>query len=63
MGQKVNPHGLRVGIIQSWDTQWFANKKDFAKYLKEDNVIRNYIKKKYYTYGIASIGIERRIRS
>ena len=59
MGQKVNPHGLRVGVIQSWDTQWFANKKDFAKYLKEDNVIRNYIKKKYYTYGIASIGIER----
>ena len=47
MGQKVNPHGLRVGVIQSWDTQWFANKKDFAKYLKEDNVIRNYIKKKY----------------
>ena len=59
MGQKVNPHGLRVGVIQSWDTQWFANKKDFAKYLKEDNVLRNYIKKKYYTYGIASIGIER----
>ena len=59
MGQKVNPHGLRVGVIQSWDTQWFANKKDFAKYLKEDNVLRKYIKEKYYTYGIASIGIER----
>ncbi len=59
MGQKVNPHGLRVGVIQAWDAQWFAAKKDFAKYLKEDNVLRTYIKKQYYTYGIAKIGIER----
>ena len=59
MGQKVNPHGLRVGVIQAWDAQWFAAKKDFAKYLKEDNVLRNYIKKQYYTYGIARIAIER----
>ena len=59
MGQKVNPHGMRVGIIQPWSTQWFANKPDFAKYLKEDYVLRTYIKKKYYSYGIASIGIER----
>ena len=59
MGQKVNPHGMRVGIIQPWSTQWFANKPDFAKHLKEDYVLRTYIKKKYYSYGIASIGIER----
>ena len=36
MGQKVNPHGLRVGVIKGWDTQWYADKKDFAKYIKED---------------------------
>ena len=37
MGQKVNPHGIRVGVISGWDTQWFADKKNFAVYLKEDN--------------------------
>ena len=44
MGQKVNPHGLRVGIIKSWDTQWYADKKSFGANLKEDNVIRTFIK-------------------
>lgn len=59
MGQKVNPHGLRVGIIQSWDSQWFASKKDFGAYLKEDYVIRNYIKKTYFEAAISKITIER----
>ena len=44
MGQKVNPHGLRVGIIKGWDSQWYANKKDFSKFLLEDNKIRKFIK-------------------
>ncbi|MBO5328310.1 MAG: 30S ribosomal protein S3 [Clostridia bacterium] len=59
MGQKVNPHGLRVGVIAPWDTQWYADKKDFAKYLKEDNVIRTFIKKKYYEAAISKITIVR----
>ena len=40
MGQKVNPHGLRVGVIADWNTTWYADKKEFSKFLKEDNVIR-----------------------
>ncbi len=59
MGQKVNPHGLRVGVIKGWDTQWYANKKDFSVFLYEDYKIREYIKKKYYTYGISKTTIER----
>lgn len=59
MGQKVNPHGLRVGVIKSWDTQWYAEKKDFGKQLKEDNVIRTFIKKKYYDAAISKICIVR----
>lgn len=59
MGQKVNPNGLRVGIIKGWDSQWYASKKDFGKYIKEDNVIRNYLKKTYYSAAISKIGIER----
>lgn len=59
MGQKVNPNGLRVGIIKNWDSQWFASKKDFGAYLKEDNVIRNYIKKTYYASAISKVVIER----
>lgn len=59
MGQKVNPHGLRVGVIKDWDTQWFANKKDFATYLKEDYEIRAYLKKQYYQAAISKIVIER----
>ena len=47
MGQKVNPHGLRVGVIKDWDSQWFVDKKDFAANIKEDNEIRKVLKKKY----------------
>ena len=42
MGQKVNPHGLRVGVIKDWNTTWYADKKEFSKFLKEDNVIRTH---------------------
>lgn len=59
MGQKVNPHGLRVGIIKGWDAQWYSPKKDFGKNLKEDDVIRKFIKKKYYSSGISRITIDR----
>ena len=59
MGQKVNPHGLRVGVIKGWDTQWYADKKDFAKNLKEDYEIRKFIKNKYYAAAISKILIER----
>ena len=45
MGQKVNPHGLRVGVISGWNTQWYADKKQFSKFLKEDNVIRTFLKR------------------
>lgn len=59
MGQKVNPKGMRLGVIGKWDTQWYADKKDFAVYLLEDYKIREYIEKKYKNYGIARIVIER----
>jgi len=61
MGQKVSPHGLRVGINKPWSAQWYANKKDFAKFLKEDQTIREHIKKKYYASAISSVSIERSI--
>jgi len=59
MGQKVNPNGFRVGIISDWNTQWYANKKDFGKFLLEDYKIREFVKKKYYACGIPKITIER----
>jgi len=59
MGQKVNPHGLRVGIITPWDTQWYADKKGFSANLKEDNEIRTFLKKKYYDAAISKITIVR----
>lgn len=59
MGQKVNPHGLRVGVIQDWDSKWIADKKNFSKFIKEDDVIRTALKKKYYQAGISKIVIER----
>ena len=59
MGQKVNPHGLRVGVIKDWDSHWFVEKKDFAANIKEDNEIRNTLKKKYYQAAISKIGIEK----
>lgn len=59
MGQKVNPHGLRVGIIKDWDSKWYAKKGDFADLLIEDHKIRKFLKNKLYTSGIARITIER----
>ena len=58
MGQKVNPHGLRVGIIKDWDSKWYAE-KDFADYLVEDHEIRTYLKKRLYSAGVSRIEIER----
>ena len=59
MGQKVNPNGLRIGIIKDWNSRWYADKKDIAKFIKEDEVVRTFIKKKYYQSAISSIKIER----
>lgn len=59
MGQKVSPHGLRVGIIKDWDSKWYASKKDYGKLLKEDYDIRKYIKKTLYTSGISRVYIDR----
>ena len=58
MGQKVNPHGLRVGIIKDWDSRWYAE-KEFADNLVEDHEIRTYLKKRLYSAGISKIEIER----
>ncbi|MGI5908325.1 MAG: 30S ribosomal protein S3 [Christensenellales bacterium] len=59
MGQKVNPHGFRVGVIKDWDTRWFASKKDFANNLYEDYKLREFLKKKLFQAGISKIEIER----
>ncbi|MFZ5634522.1 MAG: 30S ribosomal protein S3 [Bacillota bacterium] len=59
MGQKVNPKGLRLGIIKDWDGKWFAGKKDFSTHLLEDVKIRKFIKNKLYAAGISRIQIER----
>ena len=59
MGQKVNPHGLRVGVIKDWDSRWFADGKDFADNLVEDYKIRNFLKKRLEPAGISKIEIER----
>ena len=59
MGQKVSPHGLRVGVIQDWDSKWYADKNNFADYLIEDKKIREFVKKKYYMAGISKILIDR----
>ncbi len=58
MGQKVNPHGLRVGVIKDWDSRWYAE-ADFADNLVEDNKIRTFVKKRLYSAGISRIEIER----
>ena len=58
MGQKVNPHGLRVGIIKDWDSRWIADKKSFGDLLVEDNKIRKFLKKELFAAGIAKIEIE-----
>ncbi len=59
MGQKVNPHGFRVGVIKDWDSKWYAEDKDFGDLLVEDYHIRKYVKKAMYTAGISTIEIER----
>ncbi|MBE5854632.1 MAG: 30S ribosomal protein S3 [Lachnospiraceae bacterium] len=58
MGQKVNPHGLRVGVIKDWDSKWYAD-ADFSEYLVEDHEIRKFLKKKLYAAGVSKIEIER----
>ena len=59
MGQKVHPHGLRVGVIKDWDSKWYADKKNFGDNLVEDYEIRKYLKKSLFSAGIAKIEIER----
>ena len=59
MGQKVNPHGLRVGVINGWDSRWFAKDELVGDLLVEDNKIRNYLKTNLYQAGIPRIEIER----
>lgn len=59
MGQKVSPHGLRVGVIKDWDSKWYANKRNFADLLIEDYEVRKYVKKRLYTAGISRIYIDR----
>ena len=58
MGQKVNPHGLRVGVIKDWDSKWYAE-KEYADYLVEDHAIRTYLKKRLYSAGVSQMEIER----
>ncbi len=59
MGQKVNPHGLRVGIIKNWDSRWYADKKTYGDTLVEDYKIREFLKKRLYKAGVPDIEIER----
>jgi len=59
MGQKVNPHGLRVGVIKDWDSTWYASEGEFADNLVEDYNIRTFLKKKLYIAGVSKINIER----
>ena len=59
MGQKVHPHGLRVGVIKDWDSRWYANSKTFGETLVEDYNLRRMLKKQLFAAGIAKIEIER----
>ena len=59
MGQKVNPNGMRIGINKTWNSFWIADKKEVAKFIKEDDTIRKYILKNYKSAGISSVKIER----
>lgn len=59
MGQKVSPHGLRVGVIKDWNSKWYGDKKNFADFLAEDKQIREYVKKKLYVAGVSKVLIER----
>ena len=60
MGQKVNPHGMRVGVNKNWSSKWYADKTNFADLLVEDNKIRVFVKKKLYNAGVANVVIERK---
>ena len=59
MGQKVNPHGLRVGVIKDWDSKWYADKNNYGDSLVEDYKIRKFLKKSLFSAGIAKIEIEK----
>ncbi len=59
MGQKMHPHGIRVGVIKDWNSKWYADSKNFSDYLIEDHKIREYVKKKLFVSGISKIEIER----
>ena len=59
MGQKVNPHGLRVGVIKDWDSKWYAEDADFSEFLVEDYNIRKFLKEKLFAAGLSKIEIER----
>ena len=59
MGQKVSPHGLRVGVIKDWNSKWYASKENFAEFLAEDNKVRAFVKKSLYGAGISKVVLER----
>ena len=59
MGQKVNPHGMRVGVIKDWDSRWYASDETFGDTLVSDYNLRKYLKKKLYNAGVPKIEIER----
>ena len=59
MGQKVDPRGYRVGVINDWSSKWYADKNNFADYLIEDNKVREFVKKKLYAAGVSKVVIER----
>ena len=59
MGQKVNPHGMRVGVNKDWSSSWISSKQDFAKFIKEDHDIRTLINKKHAASSVSNINIER----
>ena len=59
MGQKVNPHGMRVGIIKDWQAKWYSNNKDFSKYLGNDLKIRKYLDKRLKDASVSNINIQR----
>ncbi|AZO96540.1 30S ribosomal protein S3 [Iocasia frigidifontis] len=59
MGQKIHPHGLRVGVIKEWDAKWYADKKDYSQLLQEDLEIRNHVKEKMFDAGISRVVIGR----
>ena len=63
MGQKMHPHGLRVGVISDWNSKWYADSKNYSDYLIEDHKIREYVKKKLYVSGISKVEIERTAKS